>query len=432
MSKNIYDQYLDKNIESVNQSEPPSHGLWDDINRRVEDEASGILGKKRKPAAIQKPPVKKTKREVKPSRENSSSSSGSDIRTYFTTSGDSHPNNPQTSMSGSSTKKQLVSADLIQSKTLKDHDSFFDDSADELERQRLSEMMSGMRERWLDIGGCSSFDGDGELGKDIGDYDEYHKNRSGSRQQPVTNPNTNSGKTPRQPQRNGKTLPGKGSKGKPQETEVWQPRISESLEKIRRHLGNPPDGERCFGCSNAPAEETPTCWESWSNLRKMVVESIMRRDPVELAKRAHEFFTDKIRNPANKNIPIGGSPVPDWHPFLILEHFTKHMQEPSCNQWHRIRQLGSLLDSIYDHHLWEENEETGERRASLLAIKSYTELLKHEQFLYKQDPKKMFGASAQFGITIESSLLINPKNPLYVRDIGHASNSKITPSSLSS
>lgn len=425
---------LQLDAEPVDNSDEQEE-FWEYMRDRsiVAEKKQTITGKKRRLPTTPKKTAKKPKlKHISEEGSFSSSSSASDIRDYLSrsvaaaTTGTTAKN---TEFANNKPNRQDTDDDYRSRSGADDdddHDSFFDDSGDAMERKRLAEIMTSINQKYLERSGESSLDGSGNLGI------PSHSTNTGNCGINIALPrSTSCGDRSNGGNRKSIHDNQKSRQNNAAPAPSWQPTISPMLERIRRELGEPPEGQGCFACSHAPAEEVPTCWESWSDLKKMVTDGIMRRDPVELAKSAHDFFIEKIRNPANKSISKGGIPVPDWHPYTIFEHFMVHMQEPSFNQWRRIRQVGDLADSVYNHHLWETHTETGETRANLGALKLYAEILKIEQILYKQDPSKMFAASKQFHLEITSPF-VNPHKPLYARNPAHLLTAKITTESLTS
>jgi hypothetical protein len=66
-----------------------------------------------------------------------------------------------------------------------------------------------------------------------------------------------------------------------------------------------------------------------------------------------ELYENTIRKPCNANLKIGQMPLPEWPPSMVLEHLTRHHNDPELTAGLMLKKLSSLFLEQYENGLVE-------------------------------------------------------------------------------
>lgn len=168
---------------------------------------------------------------------------------------------------------------------------------------------------------------------------------------------------------------------------------------VRKMLGQPQPRHECFGCMHGNREMRSVAAPVLEKLRTYYEENKFDMDAVALAVAMEEIYND-IREKANR-YQTNRAPLPPWHAATIHEHLTEHMARPQDVQGRRLKQVGTLIDTLFASGVFRVPNTVPEDR--IPNAKDYVvnpklalaamQAINTEQRLMRADMRKMFGYS---------------------------------------
>jgi len=193
---------------------------------------------------------------------------------------------------------------------------------------------------------------------------------------------------------------------------TWKPCLSPEKTKIMEMLGTP-DRSRCWACERSCDTTVKSNVSAWINMTRMYREYVGRKDKVALARQLYNYFEQNIRQPANRVLTCGESPIPEWRPIDILEHMEGHSNEPHLRICTVLNHINKMQESLAENVYMCNGTYNSVVRPDISLLNAYIKLTELQMKVYNCKPAEMYGACTTTDMVISESPWVNVEKSGY-------------------
>jgi len=202
----------------------------------------------------------------------------------------------------------------------------------------------------------------------------------------------------------------------PEGKATWVP-VLYPWQKSMNSLAGAEDESRqedCFGCAFLSVDAHENIYiEDWRCVVEYYQTALLQFPAArQLGQELYRVFDRTVQAALRKNDELGEDETL-WTPYGILEHFTKHNNDPVVQHIRHHMALTEARDIIINNELIEENVESGRRRVGDKALKKFETVVGMLERLAKVNPYLLPFASKEVAKTsTDKPLFLNSRSQL--------------------